>query len=423
MAEMNSANLDQRVKRAEDRLAEAEKRAEEERRQLIEEQVELKRQMQDVVSSCNNALVRMQESVNEALKESEERHRQAIEEMERKRRAVEEEMNREREQRAREKEAAIRTAREALKRAEQELEAVCELPCEFFAAGHYAAIQAQMKQAQELFRHEMGQASAALADAAAVDAIVLGEQVRQANMEWEQLFAQYRSRIDGIREERTQFEKEPFGREEQPISEEDRIYWSSGMWEMHAGRVDELTELAQNMNVRDESTNPMKTSQMIQAMAEAGQVGDRQQALMHCIREERKFSDDRYYLAQDLMDPLEDAGFEIFSCGFSQDEPIESYEIILGRFDADTQDILIALSPVRREGVAVRNELVISMIEDVFSQEQIQIYMDAITRVVQGMENGIEIRRVGLDGQAAAAVSANRPNPQRQIQLHERRYH
>lgn len=424
MAEMRSADLARRVREAEAAVLRVQEQAEEERRQLLAAQVDLRRQLQDVVSACNDALQQMQQSVSEALRDSEERHRREMDELEARSRRLEQQLSGERMRRERERSMAIMAARGALERAKSEMQTVRALPCEFFAAGHLDAIREQVRQAVKLCDEQMGQAAAALADAAATDAVVLGEQVRQANREWEQLFQVYRSRIETIGKEKEQFEQEPFGRETKPISHEDRSYWSYGLWEDCARQVDELTAYAANMDVSDRSTHPLKTSELIRALSDVGELEDRQQALIHCIRQERRYSDERFYAGRDMLEPLEEAGFGITDYGFVGDEPIDSYEIVLGAFEAGVKDILVLINPVRQEGVVVRNEVVIQMVsDDRFSQETTQVYMGTIEQVLRGGGCEMGILRVGGEQRAAAESRRKQPDPQRQIWLHERRNH
>lgn len=424
MAEMRSTDLARRVQQAESALLRVQQQAEDERRQLLAAQMELRKQLQDVVSACNDALRQTQQSVQEALRNSEERHKREMGEIRARSRRLEEQLAGEKARRESERKMAIEAARSALERAQREIQTVCKLPCEFFAAGHLDAISEQVRQAVKLCNEQMGQAAAALADAATTDAVVLGEQVRQANREWEELFQVYRGRIEAVEEEKKQFEQEPFGRETRPISHEDRNYWSNGLWDDCARQVDELAAYATHMDVSDRNTHPLKTSELIRALSDVGELEDRQQALMYCIRQERKYSDERFYTGRDMLEQLEEAGFGITDHGFVEDEPIDSYEIVLGAFEAGTEDILVMIAPVRQEGVVVRNEIVIQMAsDDLFSQETTQMYMETIERVIRSGGCEMGILRVGEEQRAAAENRRKRPDPQRQIWLHERRNH
>lgn len=424
MAEMRSADMARRVRQAESALQMLQQQAEDERRQLLAEQMELRRQLQSVVSACNDALSQTQRSVQEALRDSEERHRREMDEIEARSRQLEEQLAEERARRERERTMAVTAARSALRRAQDEMRAVRSLPCEFFAAGHLDAIAEQVRQAMKLCDGQMGQAAAALADAAMTDAVVLGEQVRQAKLEWDQLFAVYRSRIETAAMEKEHFEQENFGREMKPISHEDRNYWSSGSWDGCARQIDELAAYAAHMSVSDRNTHPLGTSELIRALSDVGRLEDQQQALMYCIRQERMYSDERFYTGRDMLEQLEEAGFGVTDYGFAGNEPIDSYEIVLGAFEAGTEDILVLITPVRQEGVVVRNEIAIQMVrDDLFSQETTQVYMETIERVIRSGGCEMSILRVGEEQRAAVENSRKRPDPQRQIWLHERRNH
>lgn len=424
MAEMRSTDMAQRLRQAESALLNQQQQAEDERRQLLAAQMELRKQLQDVVSACNDALRQTQQSVHEALRDSEERHKREMDEIEARSRQLEEQLAGEKTRRERERTIAFTAARSALERAQHEIQVVRKLPCEFFAAGHLDAITEQVRQAMRLCDEQMGQAAAALADAAMTDAVVLGEQVRQANQEWEQLFQVYRSRIEAAAREKEHFEKEQFGREMKPISHEDRNYWSSGLWDDCARQIDELAEFSAHMSVSDRNTHPLRTSELIRALSDVGELEDRQQGLMHCIRQERNYSDERFYIGRDMLEHLEEAGFGLTDFGFVGDEPIDSYEIVLGAFEAGTEDILVVIAPVRQEGVVVRNEIIIQMVrDDLFSQETTQVYMETIERVIRSSGCEMSILRVGEEQQAAVENRRKRPDPQRQIWLHERRNH
>jgi len=223
-----------------------------------------------------------------------------------------------------------------------------------------------------------GMFSAGLATAVSVctDVRVLILNVQQLEQEWTRLLSVYEDRIRHLKEMLSSFEKEKIEtvftvREKKAghLLDEDLLnYWSSGMY----GSVrDEIVLASKTLDgIRSQGIRAylrqegaMQKRLLVGKISQCRELEDRLTAVITCVRSEIKFSDERYVAGELTADELEKMGYSLISCSFrfrdGCEDPLDAYEVVAQLTEG--AEVKITYYPVRRDGVSIRNECMITI--------------------------------------------------------------
>jgi hypothetical protein len=134
------------------------------------------------------------------------------------------------------------------------------------------------------------------------------------------------------------------------------------------------------------------------------ELEDRLTALITCVRSEMKLSDERYVAGELAADTLTRMGYTVTDRGFrirdEQEQPLDAYDVEAELTEG--AEIRITFSPVRQNGVAVRNECIITITLTRLPERSVYESLAGIWtgRVRQALQQG------GVDPMAVTALQA-----------------
>ena len=229
-----------------------------------------------------------------------------------------------------------------------------------------------------------------------------------------------------------------------PLSDEERDFWSSGCFRGVASEID--TSFRDNVTIARSGIVPYLRSQKadderkIHEDIIAGRhLNDEFAGITNCIINEKYYSDERFLVGEALTEELKHgSGYIIISNGFIDGNGLESYEIEY-TFGAagDMVDIdKILLYPVRHDGMTTANRCIVygdrnGIVEPQFLERKYSATENRIRAVVRSLNNDrhhnihIDIRH-SLQDETEIRTEEKQtklaPDPQIQIRLMERRY-
>ena len=327
------------------------------------------RQVRQVQEELSAQLRRQTEELRQAGRRAQEERRQALEELRQVNQALRQELEDLRRQEKERTQAGEDLARQRLQEAQSQVQAVEALPHAFFCPGQLDLFREHLSAAQTMLRSGLCAASAAAADAALAELEILELRVREHQREWEEVYSLYRALAAGLWETVEQFEREALetacGRF--TMDEGDWDYWSQGSYPSVRREVREAWALVQRVEEAGGAAAYLRSGGALRGFAFQRQVSglyrlsDRLTAAVTCIRQERRFSDQRYWLAGQAQALLEPLGYRTVSAGFrgtDREEPLDCYD---WTGSVNGTDLLrLTFVPRRQDGVAVENLCLLS---------------------------------------------------------------
>jgi len=272
--------------------------------------------------------------------------------------------------RAQEKAASRAFAQEQIDLARAAQKKADATPHNFFKPDEMAVLQSMLTKVDGQMQSGIYEAAAASAVSATAQLELLEAQVRELQEEWTRLFERYAADIARLQATAEDFRKEdlPSIVQSRRIDEDAREYWSCGAWrtvceEISAAHTVVLGAKKEGLTAYLRSLKAPRQQQLLRQIRDVRRMEDQLVAAITAIRQEMALSDARYQAGEYLMDALEALGYTILRASFQEkdgvEQPLESYEIEaqLGQ----EQTLRIALIPLREDGVAQRNECLITL--------------------------------------------------------------
>lgn len=327
------------------------------------------------------------------------------------------------------------------------------VPHEFFFKGEFDIIDSHSKQIEDELDQEMYQAAAADASSVMMEFDLLKTKVEQALHEWLMAFQDYARIIKGIAARLEILEANSIETKAGTfvMLPKELNYWSSGTYLPYKQKIQEALALIQEVEsqgvvnyLKNELTQERKG--IFSKVAEAHKWDDELMGITNCILCERTLSDERWSMSKDVSRMLKDIGYHVIRKGFRSPEdrikkqewypkgskysqnPLDCYDLTLTIQGLDK--LCVTFIPVRMNGVAVRNECIISI--NAVSLKDNSLTSEIVGTNVQRVRD--KIKNINVSGVAAGAsqdaVIASEeqrrkkvPNPKEQIRYLERKYH
>lgn len=269
----------------------------------------------------------------------------------------------------------------------QEVKKVAESgPHEFFFRGEFDIIDAHGRQIPEEIKQEMYQAAAADASSVAMEFDLLKIKVEQALNEWMIAFRDYACTIKTIQAQLSFLETNTVETSAGTfrMKPEELDFWSCGTYLAFKEKVDasiKAVEEIERIGVIEylKKQSGRQRKEIFSKVKEAKKWEDELVGITNCILSERVLSDERWTLAKDIDLMLQKLGYQRVSPGSGfrivdegtaakewypkqkmfQRNPMDCYDLLE---TIQGMDVLrITLVPVRENGVAVRNDCIISI--------------------------------------------------------------
>lgn len=341
----------------------------------------LRDQQQKTDAAYRDSLARMQEQLLSAhrqqldqLEAQEEQARQKREALMRQQKEALDELKAQvqsmREKRAQEKASARAFAEKYIHEARQAEKKADLTPHNFFKPDEMDVLRSMLAKVDSQMTSGVYEAAAASAASATAELELLEAQVRALQEEWTQLFERYAADIQRLWDTMEAFRREELPSIVQPrkIDEESRGYWSCGAWTAISEEIASAHKAVQGAKEEGlpaylKSMKAPRQRQLLHQMRDARRMEDRLLAAITAVRQEMALSDARYQAGEYLLEALEGLGYAILRAGFKEadgaEQPLNSYEIE-ARLGEETT-LRIALIPLREDGVARRNECLITV--------------------------------------------------------------
>lgn len=323
-------------------------------------------------------------------------------------------------------------------------------PHEFFYKGEFEIIDSHAAQIQDEIRQEMYQAASADASSVMMEFDLLKTKVEQALHEWMMAFQDYARIVRSISERIRFLEGEPIDTVAGKfiMAPQELNFWSSGTYLPYKQKILEASRMIEEVSragvvdyLKGQKSQPRKG--IFAKVSEARKWDDELTGITNCIMSERLLSDERWAAAGRVRTQLKKIGYSAKRKRYRQpaadvraaewypkDEkyrqnPLESYELI--ETIQGTDLLHITFVPVRANGIAVRNECIISMTAESLrdaelARDIIGVNVDRVKSAVKEMPvSGV----VGGEAQLAAEEKRRKknPDPQEQIRYLEKKYH
>lgn len=329
---------------------------------------------------------------------------------------------------------------------------VSNTPHEFFFSGEFEIINSHAVQINEEIDKGMYQAAVADAGSVIMEFDLLHTKVNQAYSEWLLAFRDYSRiinelmhRIDILEAHNLKTEAGTF-----ILSEAELNFWSSGTYLPFKEKVRNSVKTINEIE-KTGITNYLKTASnekrkaIFSKVTEAHKWSDELSAITNCILCERMLSDERWVCAQLVSQMLLKLGYseklkkfripdallletDWYPKGkkFSQN-PLDCFDLIETIQGEDNLQIIFV--PVRENGVAVRNECIVTLFAKTLrDSELIADIINTTIRRIQSLNKPIRV--VGLteseNTQRLKTEEQKRkkqPDPQGQIRFIEKKYH
>lgn len=323
-------------------------------------------------------------------------------------------------------------------------------PHEFFYKGEFEIIDSHADQIQDEIGQEMYQAASADASSVMMEFDLLKTKVEQALQEWMMAFQDYARIVRGISERIELLESHPIRTAAGTFTmvPQELNFWSSGTYLPYKQKIGEalrMIEEVKNEGVVDylkgQRGQPRKG--IFAKASEAHKWDDELAGITNCILSERTLSDERWAAARLVSAQLKEVGYSVVRKRYREPDasvkdaewypkdkkfrqnPLDSFELIETIQGIDL--LHITFVPVRDNGVAVRNECIISMTAK--SLRDMALTRDVIEeniRRVRAAVGSMNVSGAADGGAQLAAEEQSRkksPDPKEQIRYLERKYH
>lgn len=328
----------------------------------------------------------------------------------------------------------------------------CAMPHEFFFRGEFDIIDSHARQIAEEMDQEMYQAAAADASSVMMEFDLLKTKVEQAFHEWMMAFQDYARIVRGIEvriglleERQLQTAAGTFIMDPHELD-----FWSSGMYLPYKHKIQQALSMIAEVEEKGavdylKSQDKKRQKSVFSKVTEAHKWDDELTGIINCILSERTLSDERWAVARDVSKKLEEIGYSAIRKRYREPEtslekrewypkgkkyrqnPLDCYDLIETIQGMDLVHIIFV--PVRSNGVAVRNECIVSMTakglkSSRLTSEVIETNVRRVKEIAQHIDvSGIV--DVGDQRERIASEEQRRkkePNPKEQIRYLERKY-
>lgn len=327
-----------------------------------------------------------------------------------------------------------------------------EVPHEFFYRGEFDIIDSHAKQVPEEIKMEMYQAAAADASSVTLEFDLLRTKVEQALNEWILAFQDYARTIKTIQARISFLETNEVHTcvGDFKMIPKELDFWSSGTYLSYKSRMEESIRMVEEIErigvvayLKTQSGQQRK--EIFAKVKEAKKWESELLGITNCIVSERLLSDERWLLAKKISEYLTRIGYEVVEKGFRladtetaskdwyqklklhQRNPMDCYDLVL---TIQGRDLLkITFVPVRVNGVAVRNECIISldaktMIDRTLTDSVLETNIGRIRKMFPWLHvMGVQVG--SSQSQRVAAEERQRkkePSPAEQIKSLEKKY-
>lgn len=330
---------------------------------------------------------------------------------------------------------------------------VCATPHEFFFRGEFDIIDSHAKQIAEEMDQEMYQAAAADASSVMMEFDLLKTKVEQAFHEWMMAFQDYARIVRGIevRLELLEGHKLQTAAGTFIMAPHELDFWSSGMYLPYKQKIRQALSTIAEVEKKGavdylKRQNKQRQKSIFSHVLEAHKWDDELTGIVNCILSERTLSDERWALARNVSKKLEEIGYSAIRKRYRKPDtslensewypkgekyrqnPLDCYDLIETIQGMDL--VHITFVPVRSNGVAIRNECIISMTaqslkDRMFTSEVIETNVNRVKEIAQhinvsGLADGTgQTERIAFEEQRRK----KEPNPREQIRYLERKYH
>lgn len=332
----------------------------------------------------------------------------------------------------------------------QETEAT---PHEFFYRGEFAIIDSHAAQIEDEILQEMFQAAAADASSVTMEFDLLRTKVQQALDEWIAAFQDYARIVRDLVSRMQLLEGHPLqtaaGTFTMALRELD--FWSCGTYLPYREKVMQAVSFVEEVDgigVREylRRQTGMQRKEIFSRVTQAQQWEDELAGITNCVWSERMLSDERWWLAGMVAKNLRDTGYQVMKRQFRapaqettekvwypksgkfRQNPLDSYELVASVQGMDLVNITFV--PVRLNGVAVRNECIVSLTAVSLANPELiaQVVQTNVNRVRQCTDRVAVSGITESTGQNRGAAweetrRKKQPDPHLQIRYIERKYH
>ena len=335
-------------------------------------------------------------------------------------------------------EALLRTEAESmLRQAQQTNTQAQQTSHQFFFPDQLSVIESQISKSKQLMNRGHYSVAAASALSAITEMELLILNIRLKEEEWLQLFNSYAAIITRIAGQLEDFNHQRhetiWTRQEQKpghlLTESQCNYWSSQQYAPLCQQISDAhaqIRQAKEIGIRQflRQGGALRAGQLVNAIRDAQILEDLLTAVITSIRNEVRFSDERYVVGCMIADSLYNLDYEITQEGFQQDtdgveQPLESYEVYAHLTNGVQLEITI--SPSRENGVTTHNMILVAvtlpMLRDPNSIAALtQTWQSRISNLLSqaGVDPRYLIVRPG-DGQEILTIisdlAARRPDP------------
>ena len=327
------------------------------------------------------------------------------------------------------------------------------VPHEFFFKGEFDIIDSHSKQIEEELNQEMYQAAAADASSVMMEFDLLRTKVEQALHEWLMAFQDYARIIKAISARLEILETHPIETKAGTfvMLPKELNYWSCGAYLPYKQKIQEALSLIQEVEAQGvvnylKNDLAQERKGIFSKVAEAHKWDDELMGITNCILCERTLSDERWSISKNVSKMLKDIGYHVIRKGFRSPEdriknqdwypkgnrycqnPLDCYDLTMSIQGLDI--LCVTFVPVRMNGVAVRNECIISM--NAVSLKDDSLISEIVGTNVQrvrGLIKNIIVSGVAVGTTQDIVIASEEqrrkkvPNPKEQIRYLERKYH
>lgn len=257
--------------------------------------------------------------------------------------------------------------------AKRQQEIVRKLPYAFFHPGQMEIYEEHLEQTDVMLNASMYDAAAATADAVLSELQIFEITLREDQRNWLELYQIYRRLIQALYDQIIGFEAqkiETCSGVFPPMPLRHMEYWSGNTYSAIRKQVmdayETIREIEESDNVSEylNTRGSIRISQFQSRIVAIHRLAEQVSAVLTCIQSERFYSDERYEMASDAMNYLEDQGYHIRdeACGFRKvpdGEPLDTYEVSATINGIDF--LHLSFVPVRENGVTVRNTCLVTV--------------------------------------------------------------
>ena len=341
------------------------------------------------------------------------------------------------------------------KEAEQEMaksrESADATPHEFFCAGDFDVINAHAEAISQEIAAKMYQAAASDAACVQLDFELLRSRVTQSLQDWLMAYQEYARIIKLLNAQIEALEKKLVMTIEgvYNLNVTEMNFWSSGTYLPFRNEVKQALETVnqiESLGVEAYLKEAKEGRRAIySSLRQAHAWIDTLAGIQNCILSERVLSDERFSFGRRIAQKLRGMDYQIVRIGFRKPDPameqapwypgekahytdpMNSFELQMQMRGAGVLHVVIV--PVRKEGVAVRNDCLVWMEQTTYCDPEVEARLVNVNveRIREEDPTREIVKVIGGRDRASCANKAEKerkiqPDPQRQIRKVGRRY-